>query len=395
MSLRKVVPALAAIAVVSSSLYAADKDVVVISGWSDNIFYVGDDQFTRNDTTTMKDEAQPATSFYAQGSIKVGWTVAEKVHAKINLWVQPGATGNDAALNLRESYVTVDLDHGLSWTMGKYIDHLGWIAAEPTGLYRVNASNIGYNSFFYGNDVIGTALAFSSKDSPLSGSIHITNGYFTAADAANNAPGATATGGATGFQRNGTRENYDLGYGADLIYAIGSKGTNVNLEFADDPNGGASAAGGVGGNIFQVGLNATVKEVADLTLGAEVIYRNTSVTTQAGGGTLTGSHTHDLGYMALANYSIEKFFPVPASVSLSFQQYTTNWDNKDLKNADTTLSDYALALLTNPFKNTNFGLNAEISYITEQNHNGLPAGSNRDNTDEAWIGSIEAIAVIP
>jgi len=394
-NLRQAVPALVAIAFAATPALAEDKDVVTISGWSDNIFYVADDQFTQDDPTTAKDEAQPTAFIDANASLKMAWTVTPRLHAKVNLWLFNSTSGSSASsLNMRESFISYDLGGGLTWLMGKYIDHIGWISAEPTGLYRINASNIGYTAYFYGNDVVGTALAFGKKDCPISGSFHVTNGYFTAADASN--PGFGFAG--TGASRSGSRENADLGYGLDLVYAFSKDGQDsINLEFADDPHSasGSATPGSRGGNVFQVGLNATIKDVKNLTLGGEVIYRDTETGRVSDGARGVaqdpGTGSRDLGWMLLGNYSLGKALVVPSSVTLSFQQYTLNRGDAaaaiSSPGGHTTFTDVAVALLTNPLENTNFGLNAEVSYISRS--------IKTTGTDDAWVGSIEAIAVIP
>jgi len=97
--------------------------------------------------------------------------------------------------------------------------------ADPTGLFTINSSLIGYQNI-YGNDVIGGALIFGKKDVPITGELHITNGYFDGADAFSR--GAQAFNGSGAVGASATRENHDLGFGLDLTYTF-AKG-NVNLE---------------------------------------------------------------------------------------------------------------------------------------------------------------------
>lgn len=390
--IRYVVPALAVCAFSVPAL-AADRDVVTISGWSDNILTIGDDDFNNDQINTPANEGDTGIGFSTTASVKVGWTVTSRLRAKINVWFNNtdtsfGTATNQNGLQLRESFFVYDLGGNLSWTMGKYINHVGWIAAEPTGLYKVNASNIGYTGF-YGNDVVGTALAYAPKDSPFSGSFHIVNGYFQGADTFNR--------GTTG---NAARENWDLGYGLDLVYAWGKDGqNNVNLEFEYDPHAGNITLGNQrGGSVFQTGLNATFKDVKDLVVGGEVIYRNTTTAKQEVAGVISqvgGSHRQDFGWMLLGNYGIGEgsgmgWFAFPASVTLSIQQLTGNY--RAAARGEEDRSEVALALLTNPLDSTNFGLNAEIALASWHNQNN---GTLISGTDNAVIFALEGIAVIP
>lgn len=385
MNLRYVVPALAVCAFSAPAL-AADREVVTISGWSDNILTIGDDDFSNDTAGTPRNEGDTGLGFSTTASLKVGWTVTSRLRAKINVWFDnvSSTSSVDNALQLRESFFIYDLGGNLSWTMGKYINHVGWIAVERTGLYKVRASNIGYQDFFYGNDVVGTAIAYASKDGPLSGSFHLVNGYFNGADTLNRT--TTGTGG---------RENWDLGYGADVIWAFGKNGSNVNLEFVYDPHAGSNSGLGTRpGSVFQTGLNATYRDIKDLTLGGEVIYRNTTTAKDEAGGAivqLPGTHRQDFGWMLLANYGIGEgsgmgWFSFPASTTLSVQTVNSNWRAGGGGEVDT--QEIALALLTNPLDNTNFGLNAEIALASRT------AGS-APGTDNAVIFALEGIAVIP
>jgi hypothetical protein len=287
--------------------------------------------------------------------------------------------------------VVVDLDNDFSWTMGKYENNLGWISKEPTGLYRVNPSTIGYENVLYGDDVVGTALTFRPKGSQFSGTFHLVNGYFQLADELNYGPTAT-------------RENWDLGYGLDLGWdfgkAQGDKSSGVDLELAYDPHAGVTAGGTRGGSVFQVGLNGTARAGEfgwnkDLTLGGEVIWRETTTAKdEVGGGVvhIPGTHDQRFGWMLLGNYGIGKgssagWLSVPASLTASIQQYTLNW--RAGAGGEDDFSEYAIALLTNPLDNSNFGLNAEFAYDFE-NH---PASFT--GTHESWQFTVEAIAVIP
>jgi hypothetical protein len=381
-TLRSLVPALGALALVAP-ITAADTAGVKLSGWSDNILYVGGD--TKNDDTgTATKESRTGIGFYAQGSITATWQVTDKVSARIKTVLNPGSSGTFV---VRESCFAYDLGDCLSWTMGKYINHIGLLAAEPTGLYTVNASLIGYTGL-YGNDVIGTSIAYAPKESMIKGSFHITNGYFDSTDAASRAPASTK-----GVKGNAGHENHDLGFGLDII-ADPMDGVSLNLEAAIDQSS-ATTDGSKGGEIWQIGFNGSYK-MKELTVGAEIQYQQSakdkhgsnSGTGYAQGG--SGSVTQGL---LMANYALQGSFPV--SVTGMYQAIsTTTRTPAGAGDAEsrTFVNQFTVAVLSNPLKDTNFGLNGELTYFT--------GGSNADGAADTEspirsgvVFSLEGIAV--
>jgi hypothetical protein len=186
-NLRYLVPALGLAAFSTSSAFAEDMmPAVNFHGWVDAITYYATGTDNNPDVTgplgtgTAKDENGDSLLFTSAAALKADWNVTNALTGHINLWFMPEF--NDVWM--REAYFNWGFNDSVSWSMGKYIDHIGWIAADPTGLYTINASLIGYTAP-YGNDVIGTNLAFAPKDSPVSGSLHVTNGYFSAESAFN------------------------------------------------------------------------------------------------------------------------------------------------------------------------------------------------------------------
>ena len=348
MNLRNLVPALALAAVTAAPAMAADAvPAVSFSGWVDTILAISDDD--TDDTIGGKDDESATIRFTSQASIKANWKVTDALTAKINLWFDPGSDG----LNMREAYFAWAINDTVTWSMGKYIDHIGWLSAEPTGLYTVNDSLIGYLDA-YGNDVIGTSIGVAPKDSPISGSFHIVNGYFTGSDALNGDPSTE-------------RENTDLGFGLDLIYELPNDMGSLNLEFAydmssgqPDPTGyslGNAPAGGIGGDVFLVGFNATVKPVKPLMIGAEIQYLAIGESETAGGTEVVDSDISRIQGMLLANYAIEGA-SIPMSVTGQLQYITIDNNSAD----DETRFGLAVALLTNPLGSSNFGLNFEVGF---------------------------------
>lgn len=356
-NLRHIVPALGLMALTSAPVLAADvMPAVDFEGWVDTHFSYSDTD--ADEIGGGKDESQGALAFSAIASVKANWKVTDALSARINLWFDPDA----AEVTMREAYFSWAVNDSVTWSMGKYIDHIGWIAADPTGLYTVNNSLIGYLDT-YGNDVLGTSIALAPKDSPFSGSFHIVNGYFTGADATNSD---------FGTRNSTTRENTDLGFGLDLTYDFGEKG-NINLDLAYDMSSGVAGdyfgnapAGGIGGDVFLIGVNATIIPVKPLTIGAELMYLGIGEAENAAGSEVVGSDVSLIQGLLLANYVIEGA-SIPMSVTGMIQYMTI--DNNSAE--DEARIGGAVALLTNPLGSSNFGLNFELGLYDIADEDGI------------------------
>jgi len=357
-NLRHLVPALALAAVTAVPAMAADAmPAVSFNGWVDTILTFSDDD-SDDAPGTAKDEESPALRFTSDASLKANWKVTDALTAKVNLWFD----AEFAEVQMREAYFAWAINDTVTWSMGKYIDHIGWIAAEPTGLYTVNNSLIGYLAA-YGNDVLGTSIAVAPKGSPVSGSFHITNGYFTASDASNGAP-------------NASRENTDLGFGLDLTYEFPNDMGNVNFDFAYDLHSdayGTAAATAFGGDVLMVGLNATVKPIKPLLIGAEVIYITLDDGESAAGADIENGQDR-LQFLALANYAIDGA-AVPMSVTAMIQYISIDFNAAGAPETEDRLG-VSVALLTNPLTSSNFGLNFEVGFWDLTNEDGVDGADN-------------------
>lgn len=372
MNIRNLVPALAIVTLTSTVGFAADAaPAVTFSGWVDTVLQFSDDD-TKNSAVTGKDEAAGSLRFTGLASLKAAWKVTDKVSVKANLWFDPGTN----AVNLREAYFTWAFNDSLSWTMGKYIDHIGWISTEPTGpnFLFVNCDTIGYREI-YGNDVLGTALNIAPKDSPISGAIHITNGYFTKSD-------ATSTNYSS--PNSGTRENSDLGFGLDLTFKLPNELGSINAELAYDIHSGSTAylggpipaATGLGGDVLLVGINATIKPVKIVTLGAELQYLTVGESESATG-VKANNGIDRLQFLLLGNVAIEAA-PVPMSVTGLVQFVSIDHDLPALTEKEDRLY-VGVALLTNPVTNSNFGLNFDVGYFDKTGINGVAGAAGENN----------------
>jgi hypothetical protein len=371
-NIRNLVPALAIVTLTSTAGFAADAaPAVTFSGWVDTVLQFSDDD-TTDVPATGKDEAAGALRFSGAASLKAAWKVTDAVSAKANLWFDPGSS----SVNMREAYFTWAFNDSLSWSMGKYIDHIGWISAEPTGptFLFINADTIGYRQV-YGNDVLGTALSIAPKDSPVSGAIHITNGYFTGGDGSStNYTSATSD----------NRENSDLGFGLDLTFKLPNDMGSINAELAYDIHSGSTAnLGGpaattnfLGGDVMLVGVNATLKPVKILTLGAEFMYLTVGESENA-----TGVSQNDgidrMQFLLLGNVALEG---APANMSVTGLVQFISIDHDDVAKPETEDRLYVgVALLTNPVTSSNFGLNFEVGYWDKTGINGAAGAAGENN----------------
>lgn len=374
MNLRNIVPALGLMAFTAAPALAADAmPAVSFEGWVDTILAIGDDDEDDN-PATGKDEESPTIRFTGDASLKANWKVTDSLTARVNLWFD----ADFADVQMREAYFAWAINDTVTWSMGKYIDHIGWIAAERTGLYTINASLIGYTAT-YGNDVLGTSIGVAPKDSPISGSFHIVNGYYTGTDALN--------GGISD-----SRENTDMGFGLDLVYALPNEMGSLNLEFAYDMSSGGvddgdfaylgnAPAGGIGGDVFLVGFNATVMPVKPLMIGAEIQYLGIGEAETAAGTEVTDSDISRVQGMLLANYAIEGA-SVPMSVTGMIQYVTIDNNAAD----DETRIGGAVALLTNPLTSSNFGLNFELGLYDITDEGGVSGAD-----DNGVVFSVEGL----
>jgi hypothetical protein len=382
---------------------------VVLSGWIDNFLTINSQlNKVQNDPTTSKDEKGVAIKFATEASVKVNWKVTDAMTARINLWIVPDQANQN--LNPREAFLSYSLNDDITWTMGKYINHIGWLSAEPTGLWRPNATLIGYNSI-YGNDVYGTNFAYADKDVPFTGSVHVVNGYFTAAD-------GTLAGAYTPQVAPG-RQNSDLGYGLDLIYNFPGSwaGSFLNLEGAYDVHSGlnqptgVNAAGtpvtGLGGDAFEVGFNGTLKPPLanqPLQIGFEIQDFGLA-DGKNGPGDTNPSPKNGLNRvqgLIQVNYAFSGT-PFPMSVTGSFEDVSVKPDASGAKTLNAM--EIAAALNTNPLKGSpNLGVNLELAYVDEDagyttafggspiGNPGLPATTSPTQKTSFEQLSFEAIA---
>lgn len=366
MNLRNLVPAMGILVVSAHFANAEDKaPTVTFSGWIDTIADFSTANVPADAPGTSKNEHRAEIGFTNEDSIKANIKVSDAVTGKINIFLGPADSAGASIVNVREGYLSWALNSEWTLTGGKYINAIGWISPEPTGYEAVYNSLIGYTAI-YGNDVIGANLAFAKKDCPVSGSVHLVNGFFDGADASSVGP-KSFTGGANNKSAN--RENTDLGYGLDLTYNLPKDNSFINLDVAFDPHGGifanyalGSSTPGLdlGGSALLLGLNGQVQATKELLIAAEIM------TFQVGDGKTGGTKVTDSGGsrnqgMLLANYALPKgTVSFPLSITGEFQMVETKSKASGAKTAKA--SQETVAVLTNPTSSTFFALNYDLSF---------------------------------
>ncbi len=356
MKLRYLVPALGVLASLST-VSAETVGGLTVGGYVDVIANAGHE--AAGDAAAQTDLG--ATAFV---ELRVGYKVADKVTAQVDIEFN-GANSRDntdSAAYLEQAYVNWAMTDGFSLTGGKFTTYAGWVAADADGLYRINAGPI---TSLYGGEITGAAGNFAINDD-FSISVFLVNGL-------------DVVSGGNAITPINANQNDDLALAVDLVYKMADVGS-FNFEAGYDYiNSDVSE--------LSLGLNATVTAVESWTFGAEIITRMLDV---------DGDSSSKLGALVMANYKLPMDNPMSVTAMVQYVGY----DEGDLGNQKKSSTvEVAVALLTNPTKDPNFGLNYEISYATVKNDGvdaTLPTAVDlgADETD-AIIVSVELLALIP
>jgi hypothetical protein len=393
-NLRYLVPALGIIAVSIPVASAADTasaaPVITFDGWIDNKLTISSANYPTDNAATPVNEKGTEIGFQNESSLKANIKVSDAVSGKINIWLNPDVS----TVDVRDAYLNVVLNNDLTWQVGKYERPIGWISPEPTGLYTVNNSLIGYTAI-YGNDLLGTNITWAQKGTPLWGSLHIVNGYFNPADAGSVTP-KSAFGGAN--SKTGTRQPDDLSVGLDLTWNIPGDGNFITVDIAEDPHGGSpftylltAPVGGPaiavteGGNALLLGINGQYNIVKGFLVAAEVVNLQVGNAWLAPGPGIptTNGGTRTQG-LILANYALPKgtaSFPISFTGEIQYIEAKGKYDGAETEKA----SQETIAVLTNPTNSNWFGLNGELSFTQYTD------GTTGYSKVNAIVLSIEAI----
>ena|GEM_PF-4430481 len=360
MKLRYLVPALGVLASLST-VSAETIGGLTVGGYVDVIATAGH---------SSVDDASDQTDveFTSFVELRVGYKVADNVTAQIDLEFD-GANSRGDDVNvayLEQAFINWAITDGFSLTGGKFTTYAGWVAADADGLYRINAGPI---TSLYGGEITGAAGNFVVNEE-FNISVFLVNGLDVVSGGNSLTPDTAAI----------DSENDDLALAVDAVYKMEGIGS-FNLEAGYDYLSADISE-------FSIGLNATITAVENLTLGAEIITRMLDV---------DGVSLSALGALAMGNYKLSTTQPMSVTGMLQYVSY----DEGDIGDGETaSVLELAVALLTNPTNNPNFGLNYEISYATVSDDGvvvenvGDPSPFGFDKQNDLRF-SIELLALIP
>jgi hypothetical protein len=387
MTLRHLTPAFALL--IAASVPAAEHSTLTLGGFADVIGTFNDDN-GKETSAHAENVEEPQLRTLGLAGLRGTWQPTNDLSGAVNLWFTPYSTddeGWESGTALREAYIAWHFAPDLTWTFGKRIGHIGLIAQDPTGLYRVNASTIGYLGAYgmdTGNgigftscgavDPLGSSIAWAPEGSPFSAELFLVNGFFSDYSNGNFA------------DRHGN--GLDVGLGADLIW-VPSSDLRLNLDLAWDRSyqpfnnsfrsfgirGGEGAvpgsftdqgtfgpdtgSGDIGNTVLVVGLNGTWKATQALLLGAEVLSLTAGDAEDDVDGNLNTTDHQRLQGLVMANYALTGA-TMPMSTTAMIQHIAAENGNGEEGNA----TEVSLALLTNPLAMRAFALNYEAAYAT-------------------------------
>lgn len=359
MKLRYIVPALGLVAV-STTAQAENIGGLTIGGFVDVVTSV---EHTKNADFT--DAGASAT--YGTGAaieLRLGYKVGENITTQIDLeWNNAGT--DDRSVYLEQAYVNWALNDTSSLTAGKYTTYAGWVAADADGLYRINDTTLPLN--IYGGELLGVAYNMQAN-ADIGISFFLVNGLDVIE---NNHDNGNATG--------------NIALAVDAVYNVADLGS-FNLEAGYDYINDDS-------NEISVGLNTTLNlaSVKALTIGGELYYRTISDyealylgdLAPLTGGPIDGRDSTVISFLALANYALEASFPMSVTGQITY----ANLKYEGGVDATVKATEFAVALLTNPTNDANFGVNAEVFYNTID-------ADRAENANSTGI-ALEFLALIP
>ncbi len=361
------VPALGVLALIAPAAGAQEiAKGVILTGWVDTIFKYnsapdGDD----TSKAAPNSEGSTTADFSSAGKVALTWSPTERVSTKIGV----KASNNDNAnFEADELWGSVDLTKGFSWTIGKYIGHLGWTSYEPTGLFRVNG---GLVPSLYTVNPIGTYFAYDHE--MFNVQLHLDNGYANSSDTFNNSSVAT---------RGGKSKGTTLSYGVDATYKLPNSMGSINVEFAIDPAGSSASTAIDEKGASWFGVNFTVKPVDKLTVAGEYIAKTQEKARN-------NEDVTDEGVQVMGNYAFDGGIPMSATVMFN----EVAQEALISKDKDGQQREFSAALLTNPLESGNFGLNFEVAVLTSDTVDNINGA--KDPKDGQVTVSVEALFVLP
>ena len=364
MNLRYVVPALglAALSATSASAQEIAKGVT-LDGYVDVIF-----TGTTNDTDE-KNRAPSTTDFSSEGVLMVGWAPTDRLSAKISTRTKGdsqtlevkdtkgnviGTTSSDAPMQLVEAWGSVKATENLTVSAGKSYGPYGYYSPYATGVNFVTGV---LSTKLYTVNPVGVWATYTVNDK--------LNATFIVAD--------------TFFGGNKANRPSSVSPGVDVVFNPTPE-LSLNLELAGDPNGGAADTQGKAGDIYYASLNAQYKKEA-ITVAGEFLYQVIENAGEKAG----EDDQANTSFAAFVTYALSGT-PFPMAVT----GQVSGWMLGDTGAPDTSKSATKgqLVLLTNPLTVSQFGLNYELFYLSED------AGGTSEKVNSYGV-AIEGLYVLP
>lgn len=281
------------------------------------------------------DASDDATiEFSGTTELQFGYAIGTAVAAQVDVEFD----GSSNRVDLEQAYVSWALTEEFSVSMGKMSNYIGWEVDDAPSLYRINHSLIWDLN---GSDIEAVAGIYS-KDAWTVG-LYIS-------DAIYETPAI-----------NGE----ELAIGGRVDYA--AETFNVAFNIAQDSN--APVYDTLGMN-----LSGDFSGVENLLLFGDLMI----------GSDFGGKDVDVMGLMVGANYVVNEKMSVTGMLSY------VSVDNGG--SSDPTGIELAVALLTTPTGDSNFAVNYEISFTSEEE--GFGDSTATVDNDVLWLG-VEFLAVIP
>jgi len=354
--LRLVVPALGLVALSATAASAQEiAKGVTLDGYLDTIATATTNDSGSSNTTPS------TTDFSAEAVIKVGWSLAD---GKINSVVSTRTTNDQGSLKLVEAYASVKATPEVTISAGESYGPFGYYSGYATGLTTINRA-LTFN--MYTVNPVGAWLAYAPNEKVTVTGI-LADGFSKQDVDAPLNPTYQANGAAFKAGKAGT-----VAPGLDVVF-------NPTPELSLNVEGYLDPSAGVNGAVYFGGFNIQYKKDAILAAG-EVLYQVNE------GGKNGTSDSSSLSWAAFVTYTLPADAPFAGAVTGQLSQYkpgTTQTTESD------TITKAQLALLTNPFTVSQFGLNYELFYIMDDKNNNV-ANKSLDTYGVA----IEGLFVIP
>lgn len=384
MRLNYIVPTLGLLAA-SATPVAMAADVgggLTINGYVDTILELTslDEGIAPASPVDPTAEDDTIIDFSAAPQLEIGYRIGEDITANVELyWPDFGASAGVTFPVVEQAKIMWQTSDTVSVTIGRMHNHLGLEGKDAPELFRVNNSilfgdgNAGTDHggvSFVGNDVTGIGVGIKASDQ-VSVGIYLVDSYYDDVFDAED-----------GLDDLKEQADFAVGVGIDFkVEGIGSFAANLAYDIAASISDDATDSGDV--LAFEVnGIIDMLREDQGLLFGFDLIYRDID-------------WASSYGLMLMANYDFKTDTPMAATFMLTYvEPNDTEAGDPTGGHAagdDDENMEIAIALLTQPTRDANFGLNLELRYISRGDL-GL-AGPAADRNEIGIFA--EALAVIP